>query len=214
MASSRLSHQYQHLDYLAHNQANLTTPGFMARDSGYRQGEFSSWLRERGGSVAATDNPLDVALPERAYLQIETAQGTRLTRRGDLRLDEQNRLVVGMGWPVLSDSGNPIVVPAGRPRVTADGTVFDGGQAVGRMARVTTDSVDGQGSWLVPGQGLSTRPDTRDLLVSQLESSNVETAEEQSVLVNLIQRTKVLGELVQTQDQILEKAIREIGRGR
>jgi len=214
LASSRLRHQYQHLDYLAHNQANLTTPGFMARDSGFRQGEFSSWLRERRGCVATTERPLDVVLPEQAYLQIETSQGTRLTRRGDLRVDAQNRLVVGMDWPVLSESGSPIVVSGGDPRVSSDGTVSAGSQVVGRLARVTTEWVDGQGSWLVPGAGLTTRPDTRPLRVSQLESSNVEAAEEQATLVSLIQRTKALGELVQTQDQVLEKAIREIGRGR
>lgn len=214
LSSIRLRHQFQSLDYLANNQANVSSPGFVARDSGYRQGTFSSWMRERSGPVSTTERPLDVALPAGSYLQVQTPQGVRLTRRGDIRLNDQNQLIVGEGMPVLGESGSPVVVSGSNLSIAADGSVWDAGKAVDKLARVQVATVEGQGSWLQPAAGETLTPDRRDLTVGALESSNVDVVEEQANLVALLRRAQALGQVMQLQDQTMDKAIREIGRGR
>ena len=216
LASTRLRQQYAQLDQVAQNQANSGTTGYVARDSGYRSGEFSSWLRQRGGVVSDTGRSLDVALPEGAYLKVESNDGQRLTRRGDLRLNEQRQLVVGQGFPVLGESGSPIVVDDSNPFIGKDGSVFSQGRLVDKIARVHIDDIgalEGEGTLIRPGpQALA--PDSRELNTGALEASNVDVVEEQTNVVALMHRATIFSECMKTLDKVNDKAISELSRGR
>lgn len=217
LASTRLRQQYAQLDQVAQNQANGSTPGYVARDSGFRQGEFSSWLRQREGAVADTGRSLDVALPDGAYMKVDTNDGARLTRRGDLRLNSQRQLVVGQGFPVLGESGSPIVVDDANPVIGKDGSVFSQGRLIDKIARVRVDDIrnlDGEGTLILPGAGQNYSGDNREISTGVLESSNVDVVEEQTNVVALMHRATVFSECMKTIDKVNDKAISELSRGR
>ncbi|MFN8613339.1 MAG: flagellar basal body rod C-terminal domain-containing protein [Vulcanimicrobiota bacterium] len=217
LASTRLRQQYAQLDQVAQNQANNSTPGYIARDTGYRGGEFSTWLRQREGAIADTNRGLDVALPEGAYLKVESNDGIRLSRRGDLRLNEQRQLVVGQGFPILGESGNPIQVDDANPIITKDGSVISQGRLVDKIARVHLDDIrflTGEGTLLKPDQGQNLTADTREINTGVLEASNVDAVEEQTNVVALMHRATIFSECMKTLDKVNDKAISELSRGR
>jgi flagellar basal-body rod protein FlgG len=74
------------------------------------------------GSVNQTNNPLDVAISGRGFLQITQPDGTiAYTRDGTFSLDNQGNVVTATGQPLLP----AINIPAGTQSVTigTDGTV-------------------------------------------------------------------------------------------
>ena len=215
-AMVRLSEQYTHLDRVAFNQSNASTPGYKAGDGGVRQGEFATWLRQESGSRVHTGRDLDVALPADTYLAVKTASGVRYTRRGDLRLDGQNQVVTGAMEPVLGEDGQPILVPQGQLHLFSDGRVMDGTQEVGKLARYKIGELEGKSGTLFSlPQGQTGAPTLDDgrLFQGELETSNVDVAREQVELIQITNRTRLYGQLVQMQDQTLDKAFRDLGRG-
>lgn len=217
LASTRLRQQYAQLDQVAQNQANSSTPGYVARDSGYRNGEFASWLRQREGGVSDTGRNLDIAIPEGAYLKVDSNDGPRFTRRGDLRLNEQRQLVVGQGFPVLGESGAPIVVDDANPYISKDGSVYSQGRLIDKIARTHIDdirSLEGEGTLILPASGQAYTTDTREINTGALEASNVDVVEEQTNVVALMHRATIFSECMKTIDKVNDKAISELSRGR
>lgn len=214
LASQRLQEQYWCLNHLSHNQANADTPGFRATDTGYRQGSFASWLRQREGSLKTTGGPTDLSLHPGTYLQVQSREATAYTRRGDLRLNANQQLVVGLDDLVLDNAGKPITIHEGPVGLTSDGTVLAAGKPVAKLGLYRMDEVEGDGNRFQPKAGTQTVPDDRGIRPGELESGNVDTAEEQANLVALLERARVFGELTRIHDQTQEKAIRELARGR
>ena len=62
------------------------------------------------GALQATGNPLNVALTGPGFLTIQTPQGVRYTRQGDLVVNPQGQLTTTNGNPVLGNAG-PITIP-------------------------------------------------------------------------------------------------------
>ena len=210
----RLGEQYNHLDQVAQNQANISTPGFRGADGGVRQGQFAQWLKNQHGQISHTGRASDVVLAPDAYLQVRTADDvTRYTRRGDLRVDEQRRLVTGGGDPVLDDAGSPIVLPPGALHINTDGTVMSGSKAVAKLGRFKMDQVQELTGTLFTPAGTEPTPDTQPLAVGELESSNVDVAVEQTRLIAINNRTRIYSQVIQTLDGTLDKAIQQLGNG-
>ncbi|MFC3126167.1 flagellar basal-body rod protein FlgF [Pseudoroseomonas globiformis] len=132
----------QQMDVTANNLANATTTGFRGdrtlfqshvsrlavpgREIAFVQ-DRATYLDTRQGSLAATGNPLDIAIDGEAFLGIERAGGGRAySRDGRLRIDAQNRLVDPGGRAVLDEGGAPIAMPENiqRLEIRADGTLI------------------------------------------------------------------------------------------
>lgn len=113
----------------AHNLSNAQTPGFRREMAALAAGWMSApgaQLSTRvqsgaesphdllnGGRVETTGNRLDLALNGGAWLSVNDAQGNEaLTRRGDLRLSPDGRLLTGDGLEVR-DANGPIRIGAG-----------------------------------------------------------------------------------------------------
>lgn len=146
------------LDVIANNMANVSTNGFKARSTMFREylmerasaEEFPrpdrrlSYVIDAGtpldlsaGAMQQTGNPLEVALRGDGFLAVETPGGERYTRNGALQIDNQGRLVTSDGWPVLGDGG-PIVLDPEEAGVTiaADGTISSDQGDRGRLRLV------------------------------------------------------------------------------
>lgn len=71
----------------------------------------SSVTDDSVGRLGLTQNPLDFALADKGYFQVLTNEGIRLTRDGRFKILKNGALVNLEGNPVLSNMGNPIVLP-------------------------------------------------------------------------------------------------------
>lgn len=63
------------------------------------------------GRLGVTFHPLDFALADKGYFQILTKEGIKLTRDGRFKLLGNGALVNLEGDQVLSNTGNPLVLP-------------------------------------------------------------------------------------------------------
>ncbi|MDE1900162.1 MAG: flagellar basal-body rod protein FlgF [Alphaproteobacteria bacterium] len=131
------------LDVVANNIANSNTTGFkreaMQFDtvlSNLGGGASStapiSFVYDRAtyrdmkpGAISNTGNPLDLAIQGDGYFQVQTPQGKQYTRDGAFQIDNQGQIVTASGLPILSDSGQPIIIPDQSTDLTisGDGTV-------------------------------------------------------------------------------------------
>ena len=148
-------------DQLANDLANASTPGYKADRAA--QASFGELLLENSasgqsigplglgvqiaevktdltqGPMKQTGEPLDVALAGPGFLAVQTAQGTRYTRDGQLTVDAKGRLALATGEPVLDAQGKPIPVDGHSADLTigGDGTVSAAGKTLGRLAIVS-----------------------------------------------------------------------------
>ena len=147
---------------IAHNVANLDTPGFkdimlpmedylytgVAHPSGPMSGNQSqNWIGSlglgveslpekidfSGGAFRVTDQPLDFAIQGSGFFQIETPSGVRYTRDGRFDRDLDGNLVTIDGYFVLDNSGNRINLPEGDISFASDGTISVAGTAAGQI---------------------------------------------------------------------------------
>ncbi len=72
---------------------------------------LSTTVDDQVGRIIASNNPLDIAIAQKGYFQIQTPNGVKLTRDGRFKLDKEGNLLSLEDFPVLSDAGMPIKLP-------------------------------------------------------------------------------------------------------
>ena len=72
---------------------------------------LSSTVDDQVGRIMVSKNPLDIALANKGYFQVQTPNGVKLTRDGRFKLDKEGHLITLEDFPVLSDAGIPIQLP-------------------------------------------------------------------------------------------------------
>lgn len=147
---------------LAHNVANLDTPGFkqmlstvedfMQTPLVYSPGNILkenqlTYVGNLGlgamsgptsidftqGGLQTTDNDYDLAITGDGFFEVKTPDGNRYTRDGRFLRNTANQLVTVDGYSVLSDSGQPITLPEGDFVVGPDGAISVNGKSVAKL---------------------------------------------------------------------------------
>ena len=72
---------------------------------------ISKTIDDQVGRIMVSKSPLDIALANKGYFQIQTPEGVRLTRDGRFKLDKAGNLLDLEDNYVLSDAGLPIKLP-------------------------------------------------------------------------------------------------------
>lgn len=72
---------------------------------------LSTTIDDQVGRIMVSKNPLDIALANKGYFQVQTTNGVKLTRDGRFKLDKEGNLITLEDFPVLSDAGMPIKLP-------------------------------------------------------------------------------------------------------
>ena len=157
MAGAKATLQRQ--DTLANNLANASTNGFRAEMQAFRavpvRGDGASTRvyalestvghDDRAGPVQSTGRALDVAMQGKAWLAVQSLDGTEAyTRAGSLQLSADGQLVTPAGLPVLGDGGPITVGVNAQVEIAADGTItatVGNGrpQQVGRLKLVSAE---------------------------------------------------------------------------
>ncbi|MCK7548241.1 flagellar basal-body rod protein FlgG [Marinobacter koreensis] len=179
------------------------------------------------GNLQVTDQPLDMAINGRGFLQVETPDGQiAYTRDGEFQLNSNGDVVTPDGFPLVPN----INVPDNATNVTIgkDGTVtavVDDQTAPINLGQITlVDFVNPQGLQAVgnnlykattasgdPNEGEAGLAGLGTIEQGQIESSNVEVVEE---LVNMITTQRAYemnSKVVSTTDQMLQFITNNIG---
>lgn len=170
----------------------------------------------RAGAFKATGRALDIALESGGYLVVQGTDGPVLTRRGDLQVSPQGWLVTAGGEIVLGEQG-PITVGSIAPVIESDGSVRLQEQIIDRLrlAQVVDES-----QLQAIGNGLFADPASVQLdaqgqaLVQQgfLEQSNLSPVGEMVQMMEVMRHFEASQRFVRGYDQMMEKAISELGK--
>ncbi len=160
-ASAMLANLYRQ-GLLAHNVANVDTPGFkqaLTNLNDFKESQVIyptdanlnnsplQWIGNLGlgvqttpditdfqqGGLRHTGQALDFAIEGEGFFRIQTPDGERYTRDGRFVRDLENNLVTIDGYQVLDDGGQPINLPDGDVAVSPDGTIMVNGQTVAKI---------------------------------------------------------------------------------
>ncbi|WP_027583107.1 flagellar basal-body rod protein FlgF [Bradyrhizobium sp. Ai1a-2] len=228
------------MDVVANNIANITTNGYKADRSlfqeflrsGAHEDNFAptdrrvSFVNDRAtfhdfsqGPTQETKSPLDVAIDGSGFLVVQTPEGERYTRDGNLTVNNQGQLVTQSGYPVLGNAGPVVFQQTDKDiAIAADGyvTVLEG---TGRI-----DSIRGklrvvnfaqpqqllkEGSNLYSaGEGNPAAPDTTSRLRQGfVEKSNVNSVTEMSRMIEITRTYTQISSLLQQQSDLHKSAI-------
>ena len=234
-AASGMQARMESLEMLANNLANVETGGYKAdreffslytgddATSDPQTGDVSTvpviesqWTDLSQGVIRQTTNPLDFAIQGEGMFAVQTAGGVRYTRNGSFRLSPSGTLTSSDGNPVLAQGGGQIAVQQGLPvEVLNDGTVQQGGQAVGQMQLVSFDpeSIAKEGlNYFAPLAGARGKPASGAVLQGKLEQSNVGAAESSVRLVAIMRQFEMLQKAMNLGNELNRRAIEEVAR--
>jgi len=210
------------------NMANANTPGFLADLQQFRSmpvfGEghptrvFAMSERPASdrspGTLDHTGRDLDVAIKEGGWLAVQGADGREAyTRRGDLEVDPNGRLVTGEGLPVMGNSGPIALPPFEKIEIGADGTISirpQGGESneiaeVDRikLVKASNDELQKGDDGLMHtrnGTALPADADAR-LASGSLVASNVDLVGEMVSMIELSRRFELQVKMMKTAEE-------------
>ena len=215
---------------IAHNMANISTAGFRREGmvfSEYIQqvpdGPSISMAYGNGreidltqGDLEKTGGRFDFALQGEGFFQVQTPQGTMLTRAGAFTPSLTGELVNPDGHKLLDENGAPIFVPpnATDVKLARDGTLSANGKPLARVGIVTPlnrDSLNHKMGTLFSA-GATQPVDHPTVLQGYLEGSNVDPISEVARMVS-VQRAYEMGQnFLQQEDQRMKSVIDTLGR--
>lgn len=176
----------------------------------------SGWmsLDLRPGSVRQTGRALDLAIDGDAFFTVAGSTGPRHTRAGNFQVSHDGTLVTPSGEPVLGQSG-PIVIRGTRVEVSQEGMVTVDGRPVDRLRLVRLAAPGTAKVGATQLSSASPQPPGPGVRVLQgaLTASNVSPIHEMTALIAATRAYETGQKLLQTQDQTLERAVNDVGRG-
>lgn len=219
------------LDVLANNLANASTPGFKSMHMVFSEylskqpsGPSLSYVRDAGtyrdtsqGPLSSTGNPLDLALQGDGYFEVQTPQGIRYTRNGQLQLDQAGNVVTSQGYPVLNDGAAPLNLPPGATAITVnpDGTVSSSQGSAGHIA-VVTFADPGQlvleGAGLYSSQAQPVPATSTTVAQGMVEGSNVQPVIELTQLMRLSDQFTLNMTMLNDESSREKAAISQLGQ--
>lgn len=160
------------------------------------------------GRLDMTQNPLDIALSEKGYFQIEGAEGVKSVRDGRFKLDVNGNLLTLDNSKVLANNGMPIVFPFS-PRQLEDIKINKNGDIsvfnikTNKLEYVATLSV-------VTDEGIAVREP--GVIQGYNEASNVNFNAEVLEMVGIRRNFEANRKMFTIQNNNLRKAIQELGQ--
>jgi len=240
-AVSAMLANMQRQQSLAHNIANLDTPGF--RQSLQSLDEYKTiQLLDAGddgsvrtlgtlglgveageeaidftfGALSITGEALDLAIEGEGFFTVETSDGVRYTRDGRFARDAEGNLVTVEGHAVLDRAGNPIVLPEGEVEIDTDGTVNVNDTAVATLGMAVFEEPETELTRDVPNlfEAEGTPLTGEPVVVRQgcLESGNADPVQLMTQMVQVSRAYEAAQKMVQVQDELLGQAITSLGR--
>jgi flagellar basal-body rod protein FlgF len=221
--------QAQALDVTAANVANASSTGYRGARVSFRQelaaakspdvalvGVGTAGVDGTSGALAATGNPLDLAIEGDGYFAVETDRGVRYTRDGAFTIGQDGRLVTRDGMAVRGADGAAIHLdPAITDlAVSADGGIVAGGAEVARIGvvRFAPGALSREGDARFAARGAPLGGGDPPVIRSgMLEASNVSVVRGVVDLVKVSRTYESLLRVIEGYSQIEGRAARDLG---
>jgi flagellar basal body rod protein FlgG len=233
-AAGGLRARIEALDMLANNIANASTAGFK-RDSEfyslYESAEAAAegagtaalplvekpWTDFSQGTLQQTGSPIDLALSGPGFFSVQGPSGPLYTRTGSFQVMPSGVVATQDGHALRLTTGQPLRVAPGSFEITADGTVMQNQQTLGRLEIVNfpQDALVKQGATLFRSADPSVTPKLAagtEVHQGKLESANVSSAESAVRLVGLMRQFEALQKAIGIGADMNRKAIEEVAR--
>lgn len=226
IALSRQTVMQRHMEVIANNIANASTPGFKNEKLMFveflattENGDTVSYVQDLAvvrdfseGELMRTGNPLDVAIHGDGWFVIDRPEGTAYTRNGHFTLNEKGQITTTGGYPVLSTDGTPILlgVNDGNIEISADGTIStpEGRKAQFDVVTFPEGTVpDKAGETLFTTDATPEKAIQAKVVQGMIESSNVRPVIEVTNMIWALRSYQAATEVTVSADGLLRKAI-------
>ena len=170
------------------------------------------------GAIRETGRKTDLTLLSQGFLTVKTPAGPRYTRNGNLALADDGSLVTAAGLPILGRGGNSIKLTGADFKVTPAGEVVAGDQIVDTLAVVRFDDDqalvhENDGLYNPTAKAGQARPAATVIFrQGALEESNVNPVTTMVNMMTAMRAYEANQKALTAQDEILGKAVNEIGR--
>lgn len=228
--SSQISLE-RRLDALAHNVANMSTPGFRATGMKFetmvsKAAEDSSfvsagqsYIKTDAGPITQTGNPLDVAAKGDVWFSLQTPAGQVFTRDGRMQMTTTGELRSVKGYPILDAGGQPLVIDpnGGPPEISADGAVYQNKRQLGSIGLFTINPnaklTYFDNSAVIPSIAAQPTIDNPHVGVVQgaIEGSNVDAIGEMTRLMSVTRAFERVDALLRGNEGTFSEAIKTLG---
>jgi len=208
------------LTVISQNLANLSTPGYK-RDRISFSRYLSSVIERRKidfseGDLKPTGNPLDIAISgkEDAFFVVKTPEGEFYTRRGDLTIDKDRRLITRNGFPVQGMRGD-IFIKGNKIEISEDGKVLVDGKMIDKL-KVVSLPLDkliryGRSLFYIKDDYIPQSSSNHKIFQGYLEESNVKPIEEVARMVDCLRNYEICQKSIQSQDETTSRLINDVG---
>ncbi len=175
------------------------------------------------GALEQTNNPLDVGLAGNGFFNIETPQGTFLSRNGSFSQSADGTLINQQGYPVLGTAGR-IVIPEGTTsiNISQDGRIFADNVEIGEFQITAYEDPSleleklGMNMYQLREGAVGTEVDPYEngLVVNQgsLEKSNINVVTEMVKMIEVQRTFEANSKVMQTADTLDREVITRVGR--
>ncbi len=168
---------------------------------------LSNTVDDQLGRIMVSHNPLDIALANKGYFQIQTPNGVKLTRDGRFKLDKEGNLLSLEDFPVLSDSGMPIKLPVVPDNI--DKVVVDTKGKVSVYDKATNSLAEAGVLGVVDANGMAVlNPDVKQ---GYNEYSNVSLQNEFLQVKPVVRNFEANRQIFLIQSSNLQKVISQLG---
>lgn len=226
------------LDTAANNLANVDTNGYQVDRLVFRRAMSESMRGQqahpsleyavtrspspdmRAGRIVPTGRELDVAISDdNAFFAVETDQGIRYTRAGNLQVMPDGAIATPQGFPYLGQQMRPLVVPRDAGQVSIDNTgelLIDGVASGMRLAVVEFGDVtqlQKEGNVLLRAPLEAGTPNvlvTPYLQTQALEKATDRAFQHMSAVVDASRNFDILSQVIQAFRDVEKSAARDI----
>lgn len=231
--ASGMRSRIEALDLLANNIANANTAGFKADrefyntyaspdaiDNGPLPVVERNWTDFSAGTLAATGNPLDVAIDGAGFFAVNGPSSQVLyTRNGNFRVGSTGEIETQNGFKVRDTSGKAIKLdPRKAVIISSDGLVLQDGATVGQLQIAdvpSTSTLQKEGSTyfrLTGSEDLARSASAAKIQQGRLEMANGAPAEHAVRLVSIMRQFEMLQKALSIDADMGRKSIEEVAR--
>lgn len=173
------------------------------------------------GILQQTGNPLDLAIEGDGFFEVETPNGTMMTRQGNFKMNALGELVNGQGHPVILEDGTNLTLANGSREiaVTPEGYIFVDNVVRGRLSIVSVENKDalhkiGNSLYVLRENFDPELLENPIFKIHQgyLESSNVNALQEMAEMINATRTFEATQKAIQAYDRMSEQLTKEVPR--
>jgi flagellar basal body rod protein FlgG len=178
------------------------------------------WTDYSQGTLAATGNPLDLAIAGKGFFRLDGgAAGTLLTRNGNFRISTKGDLETADGRKLKGPDGKVLKADPRKPlTISGDGTLSQDSQVIGKIELVEVADPqqlmkEGYGYFRLSNTA-ALKQGSRDSEIQQgrLESANFGPAEAAVRLISVMRQFEMLQRAASIGSEMSRRAVEEVAR--